>query len=162
MLFGLEPQVNIKFLSDAAPAAVNRLQILNDIRKEAQIRLEALQKHKDNYKPYQLMQGDDIWLEAKNLMVKGSWKLLPKQYGPFKVLEHIGQIAYRLKLPLSMKVHDIFHIDLLTLYYEIMSYRTNYVRPPLVTEGEEEEYKIKSIWEARRQGWGWRLMPQTS
>jgi len=40
------------------------------------------------------MQGDDIWLKAKNLMVKGIRKLLPKRYGPFKILECIGQVAY--------------------------------------------------------------------
>ena len=72
MLFGLEPQVNVKFLSDAAPVAVDRLQILSDTRKEAQMRLEALQKHKDDHKLHQLTQGDDVWLEAKNLVVKGS------------------------------------------------------------------------------------------
>src|SRR5216683_7781702 len=80
------------------------------------------------------MQGDDVWLKAKNLMVKGMRKLLPKQYRPFKVLECIGQVAYQLKLPTTMKIHDIFHLDLLTLYREMLSYSTNYIRPPPVTE----------------------------
>ncbi len=33
-----------------------------------------------------------------------------------------------------MKIHDIFHLDLLTLYREMLSYSTNYIRPPPVTE----------------------------
>ena len=103
------------------------------------------------------MQGEDVWLEAKNLAVKGTRKLLPKRYGPFKVLERIGQVAYRLKLPPTMKVHDVFHIDLLTPYRETTSYGANYVRPPPVTEGDEEEYEIESIREARRQGRGRKL-----
>ena len=37
MLFGMEPQVNIKFLENTAPAAADRLQMLNDARKEAQM-----------------------------------------------------------------------------------------------------------------------------
>jgi len=78
LLLGLEPQVNVKFLSNVAPMAVNRLHTLEEARKEAQIRLETLQKSKDNCKPRQLTQGDDIWLEAKNLAVKGMRKLLPK------------------------------------------------------------------------------------
>jgi hypothetical protein len=90
LLLGFEPQVNIKFLSDVAPMAVDRLRTLEEARMEAQMRLETLQKSKDSHKPRTLMQGDDIWLEAKNLTVKGMRKLLPKRYGPFKVLECIG------------------------------------------------------------------------
>jgi hypothetical protein len=81
MLFGIEPQVNVKFIDDVNPMSVDRLQILDEVRKEAPARLEALQKHKEDRKPRQLTQGDDVWLEAKNLMVKGSRKLLPKRYG---------------------------------------------------------------------------------
>jgi hypothetical protein len=116
-----------------------------------------LQKNKDSRKPRQLAVDDDIWLEARNLTVKGARKLLPKRYGPFKVLERIGQVAYRLKLPSTMKVHDVFHIDLLTPYRETTSYGTNYVRPPPVTEGDEEEYEVESIRDARRQGRGCKL-----
>jgi hypothetical protein len=149
MLFGIEPQVNVKFINNTNPTSVNRLQILNKVQKEAQTRLEALQKHKDDHKPRQLMLGDDIWLKAKNLVVKGSRKLLPKRYGPFKVLKHIGMVAYWLKLPPTMKIHDIFHIDLLSPYKETLSYGQNYVRPSPVMEENEEEYKIENIWDAR-------------
>jgi hypothetical protein len=78
LLLGLEPQVNVKFLSGVAPMAVNRLCTLKEARKEAQTQPETLQKSKDGCKPRQLTQGDDVWLEAKNLMVKGMRKLLPK------------------------------------------------------------------------------------
>jgi len=91
------------------------------------------------------MQGDNIWLEAKNFAVKGSRKLLLKRYGLFKVLEHIGAVMYQLKLPPTMKVHNIFHIDLLSLYKETSLYGQNYVRPPLVMEENDEEYEIENI-----------------
>ena len=75
-------------------------------------------------------------------------KLLSKQYGPFKVLEHIGQVAYQLKLPTTMKIYNVFHIDLLTPYHETSSYGTNYIRPPPVMEESEEEYEVKNIQDA--------------
>jgi len=50
LLLGLEPQVNVKFLSDVAPMAVDRLRTLEEARKEAQMQLETLQKSKDNCK----------------------------------------------------------------------------------------------------------------
>jgi len=71
LLLGLEPQVNVKFLSDIAPTAVDRLHTLEEARKEAQTQLETLQKSKDDCKPRQLTQGDDMWLKAKNLTIKG-------------------------------------------------------------------------------------------
>jgi hypothetical protein len=37
LLLGLEPQVNVKFLSDVAPTAVDRLRTLEEARKEAQM-----------------------------------------------------------------------------------------------------------------------------
>jgi hypothetical protein len=102
------------------------------------------------------MQGDDVWLEVKNLVVKGSRKLLPKRYGPFKVLKCIGMVAYRLKLPPTMKVYDVFHIDLLSPYKEMSSYRQNYVRPPVMEENDEE-YEIENIRDARHHGKGHKL-----
>jgi hypothetical protein len=91
------------------------------------------------------MQGDGVWLEAKNLAVKGMRKLLPKQYGSFKVLKHIGQVVYQLKLLDTMKIHNVFHIDLLTPYRKTSSYGMDYVRPPPMMEENDKEYKVENI-----------------
>ena len=40
-------------------------------------------------------------------------KLLPKYYGPYKVLQNIGTMAYKLELPASSRVHPIFHVSCL-------------------------------------------------
>ena len=44
-------------------------------------------------------------------------KLSPRFIGPFKILERIGTIAYRLVLAPSMTgVHEVFHVSMLRKY----------------------------------------------
>ena len=40
-------------------------------------------------------------------------KLSPKYYGPYKVLQNIGTMAYKLELHASLRVHLIFHVSYL-------------------------------------------------
>jgi hypothetical protein len=39
-------------------------------------------------------------------------KLSPRYIGPFEIIERIGSVAYRLKLPTELSgIHDVFHIS---------------------------------------------------
>ncbi|GKA33182.1 hypothetical protein Tco_0719549 [Tanacetum coccineum] len=45
-------------------------------------------------------------------------KLNPRYVGPFKLLEQVGSVAYKLELPQKLsRVHNTFHVSTLKKYY---------------------------------------------
>jgi len=62
-----------------------------------------------------LKEGDNVWLEAKNIHLNGPLKKLDqKQYGSFKILKEISQEVFQLKLPKGWIIYNVFNEDLLT------------------------------------------------
>ena len=96
--------------------------------------------------------GDQVMLNAKNITTKRpSKKLDNKNLGPFKITEKVGNRAYRLELPETMKVHDVYHVSLLEPYREaeIIPGRRAPPPPPIEVDGEQE-YEVEGIGKSRK------------
>ena len=100
--------------------------------------------------------GSQVWLNSKNIKTtRPSKKLDYKKLGPFKILEKIGLVAYRLQLPPTMNIHNVFHVSLLEPFQE-----NNLASRPLpklspIIVNDQQEFEVEAILDSRlihRQG----------
>ena len=96
-------------------------QTVREVQKNLKVAQE-WQKHyankKRKHKEYCVGDHVYLWVKPKKSSLKLGCckKLAPIFCGPFQVLERIGPIAYKLALPVHLKIHNVFHISLLKKY----------------------------------------------
>ena len=60
--------------------------------------------------------GDLVYLRLQpykqtSMHNKRLGKLAPRYYGPFKVLQKVGEVSYKLDLPFGSLIHPVFHVS---------------------------------------------------
>jgi hypothetical protein len=56
--------------------------------------------------------GDKVWLDGKNIKQSQlNWKLQDCRLGPFEILEWIGLVDYKLKLPKTYQIGILFSMS---------------------------------------------------
>jgi len=107
--------------------------------------------------------GDNVLLSTKNLktLLPEQTKKLSKNFiDPFKIIEVISKVTYKLELPSHMRVHNVFHISLLKEYItDKMFTNRNDSRPdPEYNEKGEAEWEIERILNKRKIGKGYQYL----
>lgn len=101
--------------------------------------------------PHNFKVGDQVWLSTKNLSLEdgsGCRKLHPKFCGPFRILERITDVTFRLELSEPMKakgIHNAFHVSLLKPFVKDKFSRDDEPSPAVIFEDGHEEYEVEEI-----------------
>jgi transposase InsO family protein len=154
VLMGYHPRADWAGMPSAIPRVTTHLEQYNEARRKAQELMRHAQqswvRHRDTPK---YKTGDQVWLEGRHLQTnQPTAKLAPKCHGPFKVVQVMSPINYRLELPTQWSIYNVFHTDLLTPYREMPSHGANYQHPPPDLVDGVEEYKVEKVLDSRQHG----------
>jgi hypothetical protein len=88
--------------------------------------------------------GDKVSSVTANLFLRGqpNRKLRDRHLGPFTVEEQIGKHNYRLKLPTTVRLHLVFHVNNLR---PCSTAPLRPVVPVTFPEGDDEEFDVSHI-----------------
>ena len=102
------------FGPDLIKESEEKVKLIRDRLKIAQSRQKSYVDSKRKEVTYEI--GDRAYLQVsplrglKRFGVKG--KLAPRFVGPYRILECMGEVAYKLELPEGLSgVHDVFHVS---------------------------------------------------
>ena len=80
---------------------------------DAQARMKLYADKKKSKREFEA--GDMVFLRLQSykqvsLSMHKNRKLYPRFYGPYMAIQKIGQVAYKLELPIESKIHPLFHV----------------------------------------------------
>ncbi|KAA3459064.1 DNA/RNA polymerases superfamily protein [Gossypium australe] len=102
--------------------------------------------------------GDRVFLKVspwkKILRFGRKGKLSPRFIGPYEIIERIGPVAYRLRLPSDLdKIHNVFHVSMLRRYRSdpshVISPSKIEIHPDLAYEEEPIRILAREVKELR-------------
>jgi Integrase zinc binding domain/Chromo (CHRromatin Organisation MOdifier) domain len=161
LLMGYTPRVHISASQSHILEATNHrdrllmahTMALMAIRNMQQMLLKHALRKKGQHHFHPFIVGQKVWLEGTNLKTSHlTKKFTPKRYGPFPITDVISPVVYRLTLPPSWKIHNVFHVSLLMPYKEMEEHRPNFAELPPELIKDQEEYEVEQVLASRLYG----------
>ncbi|XP_019156923.1 PREDICTED: uncharacterized protein LOC109153511 [Ipomoea nil] len=120
--------------------------------KQIQGRMKAAQDRQKSYadlarRQVEFAVGDKVWLRVsptRGVMRFGrKGKLSPRFIGPYEILERVGNLAYRLALPMELeRVHNVFHVSQLKKYVHDP---THVLTPKVIPLDDDMSYEERPL-----------------
>jgi RNase H-like domain found in reverse transcriptase/Reverse transcriptase (RNA-dependent DNA polymerase)/Integrase zinc binding domain/Chromo (CHRromatin Organisation MOdifier) domain len=153
--YGYEPEAYRQPRQDETKAQqamvlVEKLQgIHHQLARDIEFNNQRMQEYANKHRITEpsMKRGDKVYLLRKNIQTqRPSNKLDFKKVGPFEILEVIGRVNYKLKLPEKSRLHPVFHVSLLEPAKGQTPDAMNTEIQPI---NEEQEYEVEKILDQR-------------
>lgn len=161
---GLEPSLD-KVQEQSVPDAISSLQshavVLKEHLSRAQNKMKLTADRKRKDQGYQV--GEMVLLKLQpygqsSLVNRPYPKLAFKYFGPYKVLERVGNAAYKLLLPPESLIHPIFLVSQLKPF--VPDYSPIFSTLPVAASLDREELKLETVLERGLVKKGGKAIPQ--
>ena len=132
--------------------------LIQETEEKVKVVRERLKVAMDRHKSYADMKRKDIRYEIgekaflkvsprkKVMRFRKKGKLSPRFIGPYKMIEKVGSMAYRLALPPELKkIHNVFHVSMLRRYMSDPSHVVSSEMIEFKTEFTYEEEPIEIL-----------------
>lgn len=104
-------------------------------------------KHRIKAPEYKI--NDKVWINSSLIIRNKNKKLKPRKLGPFRIIEKVSPVSYKIELPKTLRIHPIIHVSELEPYFEDKFKRKQAPPPPIIVN-EEEEYEVEEILDKRK------------
>nr|GEW03432.1 putative mitochondrial protein [Tanacetum cinerariifolium] len=123
LLYGRDPPHLIYYGSVSSPVIEveryleERDCILKELKEHLLRAQERMKKQVDKHRiEVEFKVGDWVYIKLQPyrqylMAMRRNEKLSPKYFGPYKVLERVRKVAYKLELPTTARIHFVFHIS---------------------------------------------------
>jgi hypothetical protein len=160
--YGYNPSLDVKVKENGtslAPSAQEWAKHIQKVHQELSLILESARERMKFFADKTRQQapsykvGDLVWLRRKNITTARKIdKLDYRHLGPFPITRIINDVAYEIRLPATMRIHNVFHASLLEPYVKNRIEGRTPAPPPPVIINDQVEYEVQEVLDSRVRG----------